>query len=240
MLRITEKFKRKNINVNNDSPVKIAFLGDSVTHGCFETDEKGNGVIDCTYDNNSVYHTLLKKRLEAVFPKCPVSVINAGISGGGAKDGYNRLSRDILSVNPDLVVVCFGLNDVHGREAGLEEYLRNMKNILCELKDKNIEAVVMTPNMMCTYLVPQICDALKGTANACAELQNGGMMDRYMDSLKSLCAELQIPVCDCYNIWKNMEKTGADIPWLLSNHINHPTRELHELFASELFRLIIG
>ena len=64
-------------------------------------------------------------------------------------------------------------------------------------------------------------------------------MDRFMDEARALCAREKVPVCDCYADWKRLEALGADIPCLLSNHINHPTREMHALFAARLFEAII-
>jgi hypothetical protein len=41
-----------------------------------------------------------------------VVVLNAGISGNTAGDGLSRLERDVLSRDPDLVLISFGLNDM--------------------------------------------------------------------------------------------------------------------------------
>ena len=51
-MNIKEKIARKLTDASSERPVTIAFLGDSVTHGCFEVIEKPNrgGAIDCIYD----------------------------------------------------------------------------------------------------------------------------------------------------------------------------------------------
>lgn len=237
-MKITEKIKRKSEKFDCDAPVKIAFLGDSVTHGCFEVIERKEGVFDCVYDQTSVYHSRLKRRIETVFPNCCVNIINAGISGGSAPHGDERLERDIISALPDLAVICFGLNDVFGGEEKLGVYISALKSIFGKLKKANIDTVFMTPNMMCTYAVPTIDGWIKGVADNCAKLQNSGVMDLYMNKAKLLCASANIPVCDCYSAWKKLAECGADIPWLLANHVNHPTREMHALFAEMLFETI--
>ena len=48
---------------------------------------------------------------------------------------------------------------------------------------------------------------------------------------------MNIPVCDCYAKWKELAKT-QDTTMLLANRINHPTKEMHELFAQSLFEMI--
>lgn len=42
---------------------------------------------------------------------------------------------------------------------------------------------------------------------------------------------------DCYKKWKKLSET-QDITYLLANRINHPTKEMHELFAQSLFEMI--
>ena len=88
----------------------IAFLGDSVTHGCFETAPGGGA----TYDFEAVYHNRLRLMLSEKEPTRPVSVVNAGVNGDSAAGGLARLDRDVLRFRPDLCVVNFGLNDVNG------------------------------------------------------------------------------------------------------------------------------
>ena len=53
-MRIVDKIKKKSEKFDCDSPVKIAFLGDSVTHGCFEVVEKREGAFECVYDQDAV------------------------------------------------------------------------------------------------------------------------------------------------------------------------------------------
>jgi len=56
---------------------------------------------------------------------------------------------------------------------------------------------------------------------------------------KRICAEYAVPVCDCYSKWKKLYEMGVDITKLLSNSINHPTRQMHMLFANSLFEMMI-
>jgi len=54
---------------------------------------------------------------------------------------------------------------------------------------------------------------------------------------RELCERKNIPVCDCYSKWKELSKT-EDTTMLLANRINHPTKEMHELFAQSLFEML--
>ena len=55
-----------------------------------------------------------------------------------------------------------------------------------------------------------------------------------------MAAARGIPVCDCYAEWKRMAAEGQDTTAMLCNHINHPTREMHKLFADMLFETVFG
>ena len=54
-----------------------------------------------------------------------------------------------------------------------------------------------------------------------------------------ICREYNVAICDCYKIWKDKERLGIDTVKLLSNKINHPTENMHWLFAFELFKTIL-
>lgn len=60
-----------------------------------------------------------------------MNVINAGIGGISAKTSMERMDKQVLSHNPDLIIVCFGLNDVNGT---LEEYLDSLEEIFVKAK----------------------------------------------------------------------------------------------------------
>jgi hypothetical protein len=74
-------------------------------------------------------------------------------------------------------------------------------------------------------------------AHKTAKMQNEGRMDMFMNAAVALANEMGVPVCDCYSQWKKLAET-QDTTQLLANRINHPTKEMHELFAESLFRMI--
>lgn len=236
-MNIKEKITKKLANAPSERPVTIAFLGDSVTHGCFEIIQKGDGAIDCIYDQDSVYVTKFKKKFDAIFPQCPVSVINAGISGGSVQTGLERLERDVISYAPDVAVVAFGLNDVLSKN--LDAYIGGLHSIFTELKKADITPVYLTENMLCTKGGCSPIEFFREMSFNCAEIQNDGTFDNFIEKGKELCRKEGIAVCDCYADWKKLESYGVDITYMLSNYINHPTREMHELFASKLIETII-
>ncbi len=241
MLNIVNKMTaRQNDNWNNPG-VSIAFLGDSVTQGCFELYMKTKDEIETYFDKNGAYHNYLAKIFSVIYPNVPVNIINAGISGGNAPHGLERLDRDVLSYNPDLVVVCFGLNDSGGGLDNIGNYTDALDKIFKKIKDSGADVIFMTPNMMCTGISchlkePKFIEIAEGTTKT----QNEGILEKYLDEAKNVCAKYNIPVCDCYAKWKQLYKCGVDINELLSNKINHPTREMNWLFAYSLAETIMS
>lgn len=232
---ILQRISIMNSNFSTNRPVTAVFLGDSVTHGCFETYVNNKGGFDSIYDFDAVYHSRLKKKLQTFFHATPLNVINAGVSGGSAVQGNERLERDVLPFSPDLSVVCFGLNDVNGGESGLKQYTDALDRIFEKLLNHGSEVIFMTPNMMNTYVSTLVKEkVLAEVAEKTATLQNDGMMDLYMESARRVCIKQSVTVCDCYLKWKKLHAAGVDVTLLLSNGINHPSRELHDLFASSL------
>lgn len=206
--------------------INIVAFGDSVTHGAV-----GNGEIN--YE--TVYWNRLRQKINDVNNYVPVNVINSGIGGITAKASLDRMERDIFSYHPDLVIVCFGLNDVNGT---LEDYISSLETIFSECKKRELETVFMTPNMLNTYVAEDTLEELKEYARITAEMQNSGRMDNYMDAAVKLAENMSIRVCDCYRKWKKLSET-QDITMLLANRINHPVKEMHELFAQEIFDSIM-
>ena len=233
-MEIIKKIADKAKDLNAYKTPTIAFLGDSVTQGCFEcyTDEIG---IKTFFDKNSAYHNYIAQIFTVLFPEAPINIINAGISGGSASTGYARLQRDVLSHNPDLTVVCFGLNDSGGGEANLSNYKNNLKNIFADLKASGSEVILMTANMMNTNVSCHIQDQeLKNFAMVCMTKQREGVLDMYFEAAKEVASECQVVVCDVYAKWKKLYENGVNVTNLLANYLNHPIREMNWLFAYSL------
>ncbi len=226
------KIIQKLIGNFKNGAVTIAFLGDSVTHGCFESAV----VMHSSFDFQAVYHNRFKQMLNLLFPTMPINIINAGIGGDSANLGAERLERDVISKSPDLAVVCFGLNDINGT---LESYIDSLNKIFNRLKENKIETIFMTPNMLNTYVSPDCIAELREYAQKTAESQTGGKMDSFMDAAVNCAKSHNIPVADCYSKWKELYYCGIDTTQLLANRINHPKRDMHELFAYELLQTIL-
>ena len=80
-MEIVKKIIEKAKDNKNKAPVTIAFLGDSVTQGCFECYIDETGDVQTIFDKNSAYHKYFADIFTVLCPNVPVNIINAGISG---------------------------------------------------------------------------------------------------------------------------------------------------------------
>lgn len=243
MMKTLEKLCARTGKAIDHPPVLMAFVGDSVTHGCFEVYIDHLGEIGIVYEPENAYPARLKKRLDRLYPAGAVSVLNCGVSGDGAYGGLKRLERDALCHRPDLVVLAFGLNDAMGQdvEAGLHDYCQAMTQMISQTLKTGAECIVLTPNHMCGYVSSALKeDALRAIALRAAEVQNEGILARYVQAARE-CARAQgIPVADAYALWDQMKQCGVDTTGLLSNHINHPTRDGHDVFVGVLLQTLMS
>ena len=225
-MRVKEKLMMDHKGLEANGPITIVAFGDSVTHGALAGGE---------INYETVYWNRLRVMLNGVRNYVPVNVINAGIGGITAKGSLERIESQVLKHEPDLVIVCFGLNDVNGT---LETYLSSLRTIFEKCLASGAEVIFLTPNMLNTYVAEGTEARYLEYAAKTAQMQNEGRMDLYISSAVRLAEELGIPVADAYAEWKRLSET-EDTTLLLANRINHPTKEMHALFAEKLFEIVM-
>lgn len=225
-MRIRDKILLNKDGLCEHGPINIVIFGDSVSHGAV------NGYLD--YEN--VYWNRLRRKMNAFRDYVPINMINASVGGTTAKESVARLDRQVLIHCPDLVIVCFGLNDVNGP---LDEYLGALREIFVRCAQSGAQVIFLTPNMLNTRVADDTPIRYREYAKRTAQLQNGGTMDRYMQAAVAVAHACGASVCDCYAEWKRMSET-RDVTELLANRINHPIPEMHALFADALYGMILG
>ena len=226
-MKVKEKINLDMDGLIEHGPINIVILGDSVTHGAFDFGE---------IDFENCYVRKLAKKLNQKSTYIPVNVINAGIGGITAQRSISRLDSQVLAHNPDLVIVCFGLNDVN---LELDAYIGALHKIFARIKEYGAEVIFMTPNMLNTYVGEKVPSEHVEYGKVLADYQNNGRMDLYMQSAVDLASQMGVIVCDVYKEWKKLSKE-QDTTLLLANGLNHPTKEMHDLFADMLFEKIFN
>ena len=116
------------------NPTRIIFFGDSIT----EMGVQKDGYID------KMHSYLINKGLNSQF-----ELIGAGIGGNKVYDLYLRLEEDVLSKNPDVVIVWVGVNDVWhkvwGTGTDADKFERFYNAIINKIKAGGAEVILCTP-----------------------------------------------------------------------------------------------
>lgn len=241
-MKIIEKLNARDKEQFKNPIPTIVFLGDSITHGCFETFNTGDNktMSDCDYD--AVYHNRIRRTLLEYFPRCGVNIVNAGIGGDKTEGALGRIEKDVLDKNPDLVVIMFGVNDAFSGGADhADVYKDNLKKLFTMVQNAGSEVIFMTPPMMCTKVSYKVTDPmLREVAAGAAKVQNDGVLTLYVEKAREAAKECGVPVAEVYDKWMKLAESGVDVTALMSNGINHPNRMMHKLFANAVLEVMFS
>jgi acyl-CoA thioesterase I len=212
------------------APVLIVAFGDSVTQGMTELGRQAP---------DAVYHARLKRMLEAAYPASTFSVINAGQSGQTAAGALASLERDVLRHQPDLTLIGFGLNDAWGGDAGLGPFGESIGTMLGRIaRETQSDVAVLTPSFMNKADNPRVAPEHRGLVEAMANVMNSGMLARYAQAARAVARAHDAPLADVYAAWQALAESGIDTDAMLSNGLNHPAAEAHQITAKLIMAVI--
>lgn len=127
--------------------IKLLFQGDSIT-------DAGRNREDI-HDLGHGYPKYAAKYLAEKYPDIDFEFIDLGISGNQTKDLVERLQADFVDIQPDIVSILIGINDVW-HHAGNKDWIPNeifeerYRTVLKALKEKtNAKIMMLEP-----FLIP--------------------------------------------------------------------------------------
>ena len=132
---------------------RIVFAGDSVTD-MGSAQPVGKGLFD---NLGHGYVRVVENMLSAWYPEVKIRVTNSGISGNTSRDLLGRFDQDVVSLEPDWVSVCIGINDVWRQfdcpaipEICVlpQEYEANLEKMILTVKEKVKGIFLITPYYM--------------------------------------------------------------------------------------------
>lgn len=132
---------------------RIVFAGDSVTD-MGSAQPVGEGLFD---NVGKGYVRVIESLLAACYPEVFLRVSNAGISGNTSRDLLARFDRDVVTLNPDWVSICIGINDVWrqfdspaltDQAVDPVEYEENLRTMIEQAKMVAKGVIVCTPYYM--------------------------------------------------------------------------------------------
>ena len=132
---------------------RIVFVGDSVTD-MGSAQPVGEGLFD---NVGRSYVRIIENMLVAWYPELNIRITNSGIGGNTSRDLLARFERDVVSLNPDWVSVCIGINDVWRQfdtptmpDAAVfpDEYRDNLEKMISAVKDNVKGVFLLSPYYM--------------------------------------------------------------------------------------------
>jgi lysophospholipase L1-like esterase len=196
---------------------KVIFFGDSITQA---------GV------NPGGYIVKVSDLASAANVGAQYEFIGAGIGGNKVYDLYLRMEEDVLSKNPQIVVIFVGVNDVwHKRTSGtgtdLDKFEKFYSAIIKKLKDRNCKVALCTPA------------AIGERTDFSNELD--GDLNNYAKVIRNLAKSNNLPLIDLrkafldYNARENKENKESGI---LTTDRVHLNEKGNQLVADEMWKVI--
>ncbi len=171
----------------------------------------------------------------------PNHVINSGVGSshtGSIKDNdfakvehaMDRFEKSVLSHQPDLVTINFGLNDawqddgVNGKSRiPIQDYRRNLSYFIDQIKEQGGKVILLPPNPI----------------GAKFERSRYELVKKYMKTAQKLAKEKNVPFLNTWKLfYKDVKGNPKGIDALMLDGI-HPGDRGHELIADALSEMII-
>jgi len=152
-----------------------------------------------------------------------ITTINSGIGGETSEDLLKRIDRDVLSFNPDLVILTIGGNDTW-KDLTFEEYEENLTKIINQLKEINCLPVLQTYYCLLYDKMDKIFLRFP----------------KFVEVNRNLSHKFKIPLLDQYKyfspFYENKPKKYSEI-MLDGLHVNPIGNAIMGIIVSRLFSL---
>ncbi len=199
--RFTEKTRSK---LQKGENVTVVAFGDSITFGFAVS--KGF---------TSFWMEMLKEK----YPLTEVRMINKGICGDTSLNGVSRLEWSVISNEPDLVTINFGINDMY-MGLGLNQFKGNLIGMVDRILDEvGCEVLLLSSEPL---LTPSFDERI---------------LD-YYTVLEQVAEEMDVGFVDVYGAWmRAVEKSeGVTLESLILPGLDHPNEAGYRVIAKELMR----
>jgi len=195
--------ERTRWDIESGADATIVCFGDSITAG---------------YAVRRGFPSFLLESLRQRFPDSKIEMINSGISGDTSQDGLSRLDWAVLSYEPDLVTINFGINDcVLG--LSLEEYEMNLVEMVRRIRagpDSEILLLSSQPLESPPY--------------------DQRVLD-YYQTVERVAKEMNVGFVDVYGAWMKRVQAGMPLDSLILPGLDHPNEAGYRIIAEELMSL---
>jgi len=193
--------------------VSIVLLGDSISTGC-NASGWGKGA-----PYQPAYQDLLLQHLKEHY-QASVTLTNLAVGGTSTPWGITKIDQ-VVSHEPDLVILAFGMNDSAGRSA--EEYGKNIAAMIAKAR----ESLPKTEFILIASML----------GNRDWITLKHDVFPQYRDALMAL-RRPGIVVADMTSVWEELLKRKQDCD-LTGNGVNHPNDFGHRVYAQVISSFLI-
>lgn len=198
------RFREKTVkDLEGGCNVTIVAFGDSITAG---------------FAVRRGFPSFWREMLQQKYPLARLEMINSGISGDTTLDGLARLDWSVLSYEPDLVTINFGINDaVLG--LGLDEFETNLVEMIKRiLAGPGSEVLLLSSQPLETPPYDEI-------------------VRDYYNVIEGVARQMDVGFVDVYKAWMEKVQQGTPLRSLIIAGLDHPNEEGYKIIAEELMRL---
>jgi lysophospholipase L1-like esterase len=206
-LYLTDLTKELDVAWPKNRTIRVVCHGHSVPSGYTKTP---------LVEPFSAYPHLLHRALHEQHPHAVINVIVTAKGGENSREGAKRFARDVLSLRPDVVMIDYSLND---RSIGLAEAKRHWESMILAAQAAGCRVMLLTP-----------------TGDSSAKmLDPNDALSQHAAQVRSLAEKHRVALVDSYRAYQDWLRAGKELAPLMS-HVNHPSRQGHELVLHELLR----
>jgi lysophospholipase L1-like esterase len=190
-------------DLENGCNVTIVAFGDSITAG---------------YAVRRGFPSFWKEMLQRKYPDAKIELINSGVSGDTTMDGLARLDWSVLSYEPDLVTINFGINDcVLG--LGMDEFELNFVEMVRRIKaGPGSEILLLSSQPLETPPYDR-------------------MVLDYYQTIGRVARQMDVGFVDVYGAWMDRVRQGTPLSALILPGLDHPNEAGYRVIAEALMKL---
>ena len=155
--------------------------------------------------------------LRDLYPNATITLENGATGGDSTHTGLMRLEEKVLTRNPDLVLIGFGMNDHNVNGVSLETFEANLISIVDQIREKTGAECLMYSTF------PPNDDWMHSSHR----------MELYAAATKRAAFKTNVAYADVYTPWMHILER-KDPSSLLGNNINHPNDFGHGLYFEAL------
>lgn len=213
-------------NMNDNQPAKIVFLGDSITQ---QAEDFEDGFISLIRQN------LVQDKFE---------LVGKGIGGNKVSDLLTRYKSDVIDLNPDIVFIYIGINDVwhkydFGTGSDIDLYEKGLRTIISDIKSLGSKIVLCTP----TVIGENTGDFVLGNQFKDVETMEkmNGDLDTFSEVVRKLSNEYGTELLDLRKIFMDYlaeNNINNDAAGILTTDGVHLNEQGNKLIADQMIRFI--